>query len=95
MDNFHLLDDGGLATFAGSCGWSAKVCDKMQAWCAKKGERRVEGIADLPKSNILHSFRNLFESSSITLSMAWLFFFCSASSLLELIHPPIIQTGMP
>lgn len=60
-----------------------------------KGEREAYGRtrrAHAPRSRILHSFRNLLESSSRILSIAWLFFFCSASSLLELMQIPISAT---
>ena len=68
VNNLHLLHNGRLATFTRAyCRTSAFCCAHMRE-------------AHSPRSRILHSRRNLLESSSSLRSMAWLLFFCSVSS---------------
>lgn len=45
----------------------------------------------IPSNKILHSRRSRFESSSRSLSIFWLLFFCSVTSLLLLMHEPILS----
>ena len=58
----------------------------------------VPAEAGVPSSRILHSRRNRRESSSSLRSMAWLRFFCSPSSGLELMQMPMVsgcRSGRP
>lgn len=82
VNDLHLLDNRRLAALPRTC-------------YALVHSVRPPNLADMkarhaPSSKILHSFRNFLESSSRTLSIAWLFFFFSASSLFELMQPPIL-----
>lgn len=50
-------------------------------------------LGGVPSSRILHSRRRRRESSSSLRSMAWLRFFCSPSSGLELMQMPMVSVG--
>lgn len=75
--NLHLLDDSALAAFSRTYSRNvstnvrpvARAC-KKQAWSACE-----IAVDSLPSSNILHSRRSFFESSSSPRSIIWLRFF--------------------
>lgn len=52
---------------------------------------RRRTLSGLPRRRILHSLLNFLASSSKVRSIAWLLFFCSSSSLLVLMHVPMIS----
>ena len=82
VDDLHLLDNGRLAALARTCS-RVSLPSRVQAWA----------LSCVPSSRILHSRRSRRESSSSLRSMAWLRFFCSPSSGLELMQMPIVCVG--
>lgn len=77
MYNLHLFDDGRLSTFSRTCSVSVNA--------------QLQSRLDIPSSKILHSLRNLLESSSSFASIMRLLFFISSSSpSWELWQAPIV-----
>lgn len=64
MNNLHLLDYRGFTTFSGSCMVVSKSAPSQDPAGLKSG------VKNLPSRRILHSRRNLFESSSSCRSIA-------------------------